>query len=107
MQSAIDGEISAGNVRRLRSGDKRHRRGDLVRTPVTIKRCGGLLRHRPITRGGIQLRVDRTGLHIVDPDVPAPDLSFQPLRGHLDGSLLAPVWDKRRGRATFTPGLTY
>jgi hypothetical protein len=24
-----------------------------IHTPVTIERCGGLLRHRPITRGGI------------------------------------------------------
>jgi hypothetical protein len=53
IHSAIHGKIRPGNVRGLRTGDKRHHRGDLIHTPVTIERCGGLLRHRPITRGGI------------------------------------------------------
>src|ERR1700731_3900768 len=53
IHSAIHGKIRPGDVRGLRTGDKRHHRGDLIHTPVTIERCGGLLRHRPITRGGI------------------------------------------------------
>ena len=28
--------------------------------------CGGFLRYSPITRGGIQIRVDRTRLNVVD-----------------------------------------
>src|SRR6266446_9055071 len=106
IHSAVHGKIRAGNVRGLRSGDKRHHRGDLIHTPVTIKRCGGLLRHRPITRGGIQFRVDRTGLHVVDRDAPAPDLSGQRLSEHLDGSLRARVWHKPGRRDTFTHGRT-
>src|ERR1700722_4700629 len=53
IHSAIHGKIRPGDVRGLRTGYKRHHRGDLIHTPVTVERCGGLLRHRPITRGGI------------------------------------------------------
>src|SRR6266404_1188710 len=106
VHSAVHGKIRAGNVRGLRSGDKRHHRRDLIYTPVTIKRRGGLLRHRPITRGRIQFGVDRTGLHVVDRDAPAPDLSGQRLSEHLDGSLRARVWHKPRRRDTFTHGRT-
>ena len=44
---------------------------------VAVECGGGLLRHRPIARGGIQIRVDRTRLNVVDRDAPAPDLSGQ------------------------------
>src|SRR5260370_27383744 len=54
-----------------------------IHTPVTIKRCGGLLRNGPITRRGIQFRIDRTGPHVVDRDAPAPDLSSPRLIQHL------------------------
>src|SRR6202034_2097891 len=53
IHSAIYGKICPGDVRGLRTGDKRHHRRDLIHKPVTIERCGGLLRHRPITRGRI------------------------------------------------------
>src|ERR1700730_12722071 len=98
VHSAIHGKIRPGNVRGLRTGDKRHHRGDLIHTPVTIERCGGLLRHRPITRGGIQFRVDRTRLDVVDRDAPAPYLSGKRLSEHLDGSF--------RGRVGTSPGAT-
>jgi len=43
--------------------------------PIAVECCGGLLRYRPIARGRIQIRVDRTRLYVVDRDAPAPDLS--------------------------------
>src|SRR5260370_815858 len=107
IHSAVHGKIRAGNVRGLRSGDKRHHRGDLIHTPVTIKRCGGLLRHRPITRGGIQFRVDWARLHVVDRDASAPDLSGQRLSEHLDGSLRPRVRHKPGRRDTFADGRTH
>ena len=70
---AINGEIRAGNVRGLRTGDERHQRGDLINMPIAVERCGGLLRHRPIARRGIQIRVDRTWLNVIDRDTPALD----------------------------------
>src|SRR5665213_3077423 len=91
IHSAIDGKIRPRNVRGLRTGDERHHRGDLIHTPVTTERCGGLLRYRPITRGGIQFRVDRTRLDVVNRDATAPDFSGQRLSEHLDGSLRARV----------------
>src|SRR6266849_800821 len=96
IHSAINGKIRPGNVRRLRTGDERHQRGDLINTPIAVERCDGLLRHRPIARRGIQIRVDRTRLDVVDRDTPAPDLSGQPLSKHLYGSL--------RGRIGHQPG---
>src|SRR5438128_5177486 len=50
---AIDGKIRPGDVRGLRTGDERHQRGDLIDMPITVERCGGLLRHRPIALRGI------------------------------------------------------
>src|SRR2546430_7044920 len=41
---ASNGEIRAGNVRGLRTGDERHQRGDLINMPIAVERCGGLLR---------------------------------------------------------------
>src|SRR5437588_4757623 len=76
--------------------DERHQRGDLLNMPIAVERRGGLLRHRPLARRGIQVRVDRTRLDVVDRDTPAPDLSGQPLSKHLYGSL--------RGRVGYQPG---
>src|SRR5207302_2240038 len=42
-----------------------------VDMPVAVEGCDGLLRHRPIARRGIQVRVDRTRLDVVDRDAPA------------------------------------
>src|SRR3989442_14626260 len=36
---AVDGEIRAGNVRGLRTGDERHQRGDLINMPIAVERC--------------------------------------------------------------------
>src|SRR6266850_3160194 len=68
IHAAIHGKIRPAHVRGLRTGDKRHQRSDLINAPVAVECCGGLLRYRPIARGGIQLRVDRTRLDIVDGD---------------------------------------
>src|SRR5262249_23952142 len=74
VHSAIHGKVRAGDVRRLRTGDERHQRSDLINVPVAVECCGGLQRYRPIARGGTQIRVDRARLHVVDRDAPAPDL---------------------------------
>src|SRR5712675_2823130 len=73
--SAIHRKIRPGNVRGLRTGDKRHQRSDLINAPVTIECCECLLRYRPFARGGIRIRVNRTRLDIVDCDAPASHLS--------------------------------
>src|SRR6267143_3980598 len=93
VHSAIDRKIRPGNVRGLRTGDERHHRGDLINMPIAVERCGGLLRYRPIARRGIQIRVDRTWLDVVDRDAPAPDLSGQALSKELNGPL--------RGRVSY------
>src|SRR6266404_4530792 len=64
--------------------------------PVAVERRGGLLWYRPLARGGVQLRVDRTWLHVVDRDVPVRDFSGQRLSKYLYGSL--------RGRVGHKPG---
>src|SRR6202043_2496049 len=87
-------------------GDKRHHRGDLIHTTGTVECCGGLLRHRPITRRGIQFRVDWTRLHVIDRDAPAPDLPGQRLSEHLDGSLRARVGHQPGRRDPLTHGRT-
>ena len=74
--------------------------------PVAVECGGGLLRHRPIARGGIQFRVDRARLHVVDRDAPAPDFSGQRLSEHLDGSLRARVGHKPGRSDTLTHGRT-
>ena len=79
IHSAINGKIRPGNVGGLWPGDERHQGGDLFNMPISVERCGGLLRYRPIARGGIQIRVDWTRLHVIDGDAPVPDLSRQSL----------------------------
>src|SRR5260370_39485102 len=80
--------------------------GDLVNTPIAVERGGGLLGHCPIARCGIQIRVDRTRLDVVDRDAPAPDLSSQRLSEHLHGSLRARVGHKPGRRDTLAHGGT-
>src|SRR5258707_10297458 len=96
VHSPIDRKIRPCNVRGLRTGDERHHRCDLINAAIAVESCGGLLRHRPIARSGIQVRIDRTRLDVVDCDTPTPDLSGQPLSKHLHGSL--------RGRVGYQPG---
>src|SRR5438309_9598907 len=87
VSSTIDGQVCAGDVRRFRTGDERRQRGDVVNTPVAVKRRVGLLGRSPFARGGIQLRVDRTRLDVVNRNAPVHYLSRQPLSKHLSGSL--------------------
>src|SRR6266478_1800326 len=96
IHSAIYGKICPGDVGRFRTGDKRHQCSDLINATEAVECGGGLLRHRPLARGGIQLRVDRTRLHVVDRDAPAPELSGERLSKYLYGSL--------RGRVSHKPG---
>src|SRR2546426_7331103 len=104
IHSAIHGKIRPGNVRGLRTGYKRHQRSDLINVSVAVECCGGLLRYRPIARGGIQIRIDRTRLDVVDRDTPTPDLSGQPLSKHLHGSLRGRVRHKPGDQDTFAHG---
>src|SRR5260370_7001602 len=60
IHSAIHGKIRPGDVRGLRTGDKRHHRGELVHTPVTIEPSAGLLRHRPLPQPAISTPSSRT-----------------------------------------------
>ena len=53
IRSAINGQIRPGDVGRLRTGDERHQRGDLVDATVAVERCGSFLRRRPIACGWI------------------------------------------------------
>src|SRR6476646_1221696 len=53
VHAAIDCQVRAGDVRRFRSGDECHHRGDFISTAITVESRGGLLRDRPIARGGI------------------------------------------------------
>src|SRR5260370_29874647 len=75
IHSAINGKIRSRDVGGFRTRDKRRHCGDLLNMPIAVERSGGLLRYRPITRSGIQIRVDRTRLDVVDRDAPGPDLS--------------------------------
>src|SRR5882724_8441429 len=94
--SAIHVKIRPGYVRGLRPGDKRHQRGDLINVPIAVE-CGeGLLGYRPIARGRIRIRVNRTRLDVVDCDAPASQLSGQPLSEHLDRSLCGRVGHEAR-----------
>jgi hypothetical protein len=106
VHAAINCQVSAGDIRRFRTGDECHHRGDLVNMAIAVECRGGLLRHRPIAGGGVQFRVDRTRLHVVDRDAPAPDFSGQRLSEHLDGSLRARVGHKPGRRDSLTHGRT-
>src|ERR1700721_786300 len=73
--------------------------GPATNASIAVERCSGLLRHRPITRGGIQIGVDRTWLDVVDRDASAAHFSGERLSEHLDGSLRGGVGHKP-GRST-------
>src|SRR6266700_2608746 len=94
IHSAIDGKIRPGDVGRFWTGDKCDHRSDLINTPEAVECGGSLLRHRPLARRGIQLRVDRTRLHVVDRNAPAPELSRQRLSKYLYGSLSGRIGDE-------------
>src|SRR6202790_5626520 len=89
--SAIHVKIRPSYVRGLRTRDKRHQRSYLINVPVPVECCESPLRYRPIARGGIRIRVNRTRLDIVDCDAPPSHLSGQPLSEHLDRSLCGRV----------------
>ena len=79
IRPAINGQISPGDERGLRTGDEGHQRGDLINMSAAVERCGGLLGHCPIARGGMQIRIDRPCLNVVDRDTVATNLSGQRL----------------------------
>src|SRR5260370_1618498 len=104
--SAIHVKIRPRYVRGLRTGDKRHQRGDLINVPIAVERCEGLLRYRPLARGRIRIRIDRTRLDIVGCDAPAPHLSGHPLSEHLDRSLCGRIGHEAGRQGTLTYGRT-
>jgi hypothetical protein len=75
VHSAIDCQVRASDVRRFRTGDECHHCGDIVNMSIAVECGGGLLWHRPITGGGVQIRIDGAGLDIIDRDAPG----FPPL----------------------------
>src|SRR5439155_26517408 len=75
-----------------------------INVPVAVECCEGLLRYRPLASGGIRIRIDRTRLHVVDCDAPAPHLSGQPLSEHLDRSLCGRVGHEAGRWGTLAPG---
>jgi len=85
--SAIDSQIRTGNIRGLRTGYERNQRGDFVHGAIAVERSVRLLWRCPITRGGIEIGVDRSRLNIIDRDAAAANFSGQPLSKHLDGAL--------------------
>src|SRR5260370_988523 len=104
--SAIHVKIRPGYVRGLWTGDKRPQRGDLINVPIAVECCEGLLRYRPLARGGIRIRIDRTRLDIVSCDAPVPHLSGQPLSEHLDRSLCGRIGHEAGRQGTLTYGRT-
>jgi hypothetical protein len=68
VRATVCSQIRAGDVRRLRASHERDQCDDFVNRSVAVERCVGLLGCRPIARRRIQIRVDRTGLDIVDRD---------------------------------------
>src|SRR5438309_8158782 len=94
IHSAIDGKIRPSDVRRLRTGDERDHGSDLINATEAVECGSGLLWHCPLARGGIQLRVDRTRLNIVDRDATTSKLSGQRLSKYFYGSLRGRVGDK-------------
>src|SRR6202166_2389359 len=102
--SAIHVQIGPGYVRGLRTGDKCHQRCALINVHIAVEGWEGLLRYRPIARGWIRIRVDRSRLDIVDGDAPAPYLSGQSLREHLDRSLCGRVGHKAGRQCTLAYG---
>src|SRR4029077_13502385 len=87
IHSTVYSKICPGDVGRFRTGDKCDHCSDLINAPEAVECGDGLLRHRPLARGGIQFRVDLTWLHVVTRDAPAPELSGQRLTKYLHGSL--------------------
>src|SRR5438132_116919 len=102
IHSAIHGKIRPSDIGRLRTSDKRDHGSDLINATEAVECGGGLLWHCPLARGGIQLRVDRARLHIVNRDAPAPELSGERLSKYLHGSLRGRVGYKARHQDTLT-----
>src|SRR6202035_752099 len=106
VHSAIHGKIRPSDVGRLRTGDKRDHGSDLINVPVAVERSGGLLWHCPFARGGIPLRVDWTGLNVIDRNAATPELSRQRLTEYFHGSLCGRVGDKAGHQDTLAHGRT-
>src|ERR1700740_1755931 len=74
--------------------------------PIAVECCGGLLRYGPIARSGIQIRVERPRLDVVDRDATAPYLSRQPLSKYLHRPLRGRIGHKSRRLDTLSHGGT-
>src|SRR6266850_3596830 len=79
VSAAIDCQVRAGDVGRFGTCDECHHRGDILNMSIALQRGHGLLRYRPITRGGVQIRLDGAGLNVIDSNAPAPQLPSQSL----------------------------
>jgi hypothetical protein len=103
---AVHGQIRAGDVRGVGASYECNQRSDLVNVSVAVECSDGFLRYSPITRGRIQIRVDRARLHVVDRDTPAPDFSRQPLGEYLHRPLGGRVGYEPRRLDTLSHGGT-
>src|SRR6201999_186643 len=91
---------------RLRTGNKGDHGSDVINVPEAIECSGGFLWHGPLAVGGIQLRVDRTRLHIVDRDAPVSEFSGERLSKYFYGSLRGRVGDQAGHQNTLAYGRT-
>src|SRR5271154_3931074 len=66
--ATVHGEVRASDVGRIGASHEGDQRGDFGYRSEAGERSIGLLRHRPIACSGIQIRVNRSGLDIVDRD---------------------------------------
>src|ERR1700745_3429496 len=102
IRSAVYGKIGPSDVGRLRTRDKRDHGSDLINVTVAAECGGGLLWRCPLARRGVQLRVDRTWLNVVDRDATAPELSRQCLRKYSYRPLRGRVGDEAGRHNTLT-----
>src|SRR5258708_37626915 len=83
VHSAIDCQVRASDVRRFRTGDECHHRGDIVNMSIAVECGDGLLWHRPITCGGGQIPIDGGRPDIIDSKSAASHPSWPTFCGNL------------------------
>ena len=66
VHSAVDCQVRASDVRRFRTGDECHHRGDIVNMSIAVECGNGLLWHRPIAVCGVQIRIAEAQSGITD-----------------------------------------
>jgi hypothetical protein len=83
----------------LRAGKKRHGRCHLFRLAVAANRCARRHRRREIAVRRVHIRVDRSGLHIVDRDPLGPEIACPAARNRSDRNNASAFAHQRGGGA--------